>query len=698
MMNRQHERIILESVKNGPLTWPLIEENRVTRPKKYSELSATEAIQVNCDVKATNIILHGLPPEVEYAPSVNQQPKFSQLDSGLIVPVFQKGDDHIDAINHMMSFLTTVVTSRGDKLLLLLVLQEHTHEEQVDTILGHKGLLSVTTAKGKATCPNSALNQRGNGMIHAQATQTVITRNAAYQADDLDAYDSDCDEINTAKVALMANLSHYGSDDLAEVGISHETFVARSPQQNSVVERRNRMLIEVVRTMLIYARAPLFLWAEAVATACYTQNRSIIHLRHGKTPYELLHDKLLDLSFFHVFGALCYPTNDSENLGKLQPKADIGIFIGYAPTKKAFRIYNRRTRQIIKTIHVDFDELTAMASEQSSSGLVLHKMTHATISSGLVPNPTSSPPFIPPSRIDWDMLFQPLFDEILTPPPSVDHPAPKVISSIVEVVAPKPAASTGSPSSITVDQDAPSPLWELVPRPDKVMVITLKWIYKVKLDELGGILKNKARLVAHGYRQDEGINFKETFALLARIKAIRIFLAFFAHKNMVVYQMDVKTSFLSGLQISQSPRGIFFNQSKYTLESLKKYSFESCDPVDTPMVEKSKLDEVKEGKVVDPSHYRGMIGTLLYLTASRPSLQFAICMCARYQARPTEKHLHGVKRIFRYVRGTVNRGLWYPKDSSITLTASADADHAGCQDTRRSTSSSIKFLGDRLIS
>ncbi|GJX10816.1 retrovirus-related pol polyprotein from transposon TNT 1-94 [Tanacetum coccineum] len=165
-----------------------------------------------------------------------------------------------------------------------------------------------------------------------------------------------------------------------KVGISHKTFVARSPQQNGVIERRNHTLIKAARTMLIYAKASLFLWAEAVATACYTQNRSIIRLRHGKTPYELLHDKLPDLSFFHVFGALCYPTNDSENLGKLQPKVDIG----YAPTKKAFRIYNRRTRRIIETIHVDFDELTVMAFEHSSSGPVLHEITPAIISSGLV--------------------------------------------------------------------------------------------------------------------------------------------------------------------------------------------------------------------------------------------------------------------------------------------------------------------------
>nr|GEX16221.1 hypothetical protein [Tanacetum cinerariifolium] len=127
--------------------------------------------------------------------------------------------------------------------------------------------------------------------------------------------------------------------------------------------------------------------------------------------------------------------------------------------------------------------------------------------------------------------------------------------------------------------------------------------------------------------------------------------------------------------ISHNPRGIFINQSKYALESLKKYGFESCDSLETPMVEKSKLDEDKEGKSIDPSHYRGMIGTLLYLTASRRDLQFAICMYARYQARPTEKH-----------------------DSSIAVTAFADAEHAGCQDTRRSTSGSVQFLGERLIS
>nr|GEW94031.1 integrase, catalytic region, zinc finger, CCHC-type, peptidase aspartic, catalytic [Tanacetum cinerariifolium] len=172
-----------------------------------------------------------------------------------------------------------------------------------------------------------------------------------------------------------------------KVGISHETSVACSLQQNDVVKRCNRTLIEATRTMLIYARAPLFLWAEAVATACFTQNRSIIHVHHEKTPYELLHETLPDLSYFHVFGALYYPTNDSENLGKLQPKVDIGP--------------------------------------------ALDEMTPTTISSSYVPKPTSST--------------------------SVDHPTPEVTTPVAEVVTLKPAESTGSPSSTTVDQDASSP-------------------------------------------------------------------------------------------------------------------------------------------------------------------------------------------------------------------------------------------------
>ncbi|GJR05157.1 retrovirus-related pol polyprotein from transposon TNT 1-94 [Tanacetum coccineum] len=179
------------------------------------------------------------------------------------------------------------------------------------------------------------------------------------------------------------------------------------------------------------------------------ENYAANHLSRLKNPYENVFDpKEINETF---------PLETLNSVTSHDPKADIGIFIGYAPTKKAFRIYNRRTRRIIETIHVDFDELTAMASEHSSSGPALHDMTPVTISSGLVPNPPPSTPFVPPSRSDWDLLFQPMFDESLNPPPYVDLQAPEVTAPIPEVVAPAHAVLTGSPSSTTVDQDAPSP-------------------------------------------------------------------------------------------------------------------------------------------------------------------------------------------------------------------------------------------------
>ncbi|GJU85604.1 hypothetical protein Tco_1293150 [Tanacetum coccineum] len=151
-------------------------------------------------------------------------------------------------------------------------------------------------------------------------------------------------------------------------------------------------------------------------------------------------------------------------------------------------------------------------------------------------------------------------------------------------------------------------------------------------------------------------------------------------------------------QISQSPIGIFINQSKYALEMLKKYGLYQCDPVDIPMVEKLKLDEDPNGTLVDPTRYRGMVESLMYLTASRPYLVFSVWMCARYQAKPTEKHLITVKWLFRYLKETIIMGLWYPKDAGCDLTAFADANHAGCQDSRKSTSGSAQFLGEKLVS
>ncbi|GJT66859.1 retrovirus-related pol polyprotein from transposon TNT 1-94 [Tanacetum coccineum] len=174
----------------------------------------------------------------------------------------------------------------------------------------------------------------------------------------------------------------------------------------------------------------------------------------------------------------------------------------------------------------------------------------------------------------------------------------------------------------------------------------------------------------------------------------------FAFEMNSTFKMSMmgQMSFFLGLQVSQNPRGIFINQSKYAQEILKKFGFDTCTPIDTPMAERPDLDEDKGGKLIDPTRFRGMVGSLMYLSASRPDIVFAVCMCARYQAKPTEMHLTAIKRIFRYLKGTIHMGLWYPKDSGFELKAFADANYAGCHDTRRSTSGSAQFLGHRLVS
>nr|GFB27493.1 hypothetical protein [Tanacetum cinerariifolium] len=270
----------------------------------------------------------------------------------------------------------------------------------------------------------------------------------------------------------------------------------RTPQQNGVVERRNRTLVEAARTMLIFSHAPLFLWAEAIATACFTQNRSIIQRRFNKTLYELINGRKSNISFLHVFGALCYPKNDREDIGKLGAKGDIGFFIGSKPG------------------------LQSMTSGHISSGLDL---TYA-------PSTITTQP---PSEGELDLLFEAMYDDYIGGQPSATArnvpPAqePQVYSMQEELL-----------------QFKRLDVWVLVHAPDNISPLTLKWLFKNKHDEEQTVIKNKSRLVVRGYRQEEGIDFEESFALVARMEAIRIFLAYAAHKSFTLFQMDVKTAFL----------------------------------------------------------------------------------------------------------------------------------------------------------
>nr|GEW17653.1 hypothetical protein [Tanacetum cinerariifolium] len=353
---------------------------------------------------------------------------------------------------------------------------------------------------------------------------------------------------------------------------------------------------KAARTMLIFSRALLFLWAKAIATACFTQNRSVVHRRFNKTPYKLINGRKQDISFLYVFGDLCYPKNDREDIGKLGVK---GLDLTYAPS--------------------------TITTQQATEGKL-------------------------------DLLFEAMYDDYIGGQPSAD---------------------SRSVTTFQVQQ-------VLVPTLDNISPLTLKWLFK-KHNEEQTIIRNKPRLVMRGYRQEEGLDFKESFALVARMEAIRIFSSYATHKSFSVFQMDVKTAFLHGslkedvfkmsmmgemmfflgLQVNQSPCGIFINQSNYVLEILKKYGMESYDLAGTLIEIKDKLDLDQNGIPVD--------------------------------AKQTEKHLKEVKRIFRYLRETVNAGLWYTKDSGFKLTGFLDADYAGCKDTFESTSGGAQFLGEKLL-
>nr|GEY53900.1 copia protein [Tanacetum cinerariifolium] len=402
------------------------------------------------------------------------------------------------------------------------------------------------------------------------------------------------------------------TDLFERVGITHQMSVPRSPPQNGVVERRNQTLMEAARTMLIFAKAPLFLWAEAVATTCYTLNISLIHTLYEKTYYELLKGKKPDLKYFRVFGSLCYPTNDYDDVGKLKAKADIGIFVGYAPTKKAYRVYNSRTRKIQETIHVTFDELTgAMTSELSSSELELNALQ----SDEDIPPAVPVPQVVPMPQV---VPIHPANNQAASAPKiSNESPSTTIISEgapavIVDPVSSPSLYSDTSDSEFATSFDhLDSNLFKPYVAPEfpkypseasssnTVDVEVTPDTQLPHLDEYGEVLKNKAQLVAKGYRQEAGIDFEESFAPVVRLEAIRLFIAHAASQNM---------------------------------------------------------------------------------------------------AKPTEKHLHAIKRIFRYLQRTIHMGLWYLKDSSFKLIAFADADYTGCHDIRRSTSGSAQFLGGRLVS
>ncbi|GJU97330.1 retrovirus-related pol polyprotein from transposon TNT 1-94 [Tanacetum coccineum] len=582
-------RMMLDSIDNGPLVYPTVEENGQTRPKKYSELTEAQQLQDDGDVQATNIILHGLPPDV-YALANHQEAAKDILDR---VKLLMKGTElsYQERECRLYNLFDKFAYVQGETLyeyywrVSQLVNDMHTiritmQQVQVNTKFLNillpewsKFVTDVKLAKSLYTtkkmtftivrnkCPLTRITSTNEVPLKETTITPVITQSLAFKVVQIVMWylDFGCSKHMTRNHSQLINFVskffgtvRFGNDHIAKI-MGYEDY-----QMGNVTISQQ----------------------------------------------EILHSRK---TLSSAYGSL--RANEDSKSGKLKLKADMGIFVGYAPTKKAFRIYNKR--MIIETIHVDFDELTAMAFKQFSLGPRPKLLTPRTISSGLVQNIPSSTPYVPPTKNDWKILFQPMFDEYPNPPPCVDPQVPAFI-------APEPAVSTGVEEAdhdievLHIDNNpyVDFPILEPIypidnvigdpsrpvstrhqlqdealfcyfddflssvePKSYKEALKKSCWIEAMQ-EELNEFERFEAwelaRLVARGYRKEKGIDFEESFAPVARLEAIRIFIAFAAHMNMVVYQMDVKTTFLNDILREE----VYLDMRSMSLETLQKLADE----------------------------------------------------------------------------------------------------------------------------
>nr|GEV17202.1 retrovirus-related Pol polyprotein from transposon TNT 1-94 [Tanacetum cinerariifolium] len=652
--------MILESVEHGLLIWPTTEENKVTRIKKYAKLSVAEKIQVNFDMKANNIIL--------------------------------QGDDLIACLNKAMAFLTVVASSRFSS-----------RNNQLRTFSNPRN--HAAFQDGRVTVQQTQRRQgksySGTG-YKSNATSSVGNNASRHtKTEDLDTYDSECDDVSNAKAVLMDNISNYGYEVISEIP-HFETYL-------------NDMENQSVHAMQDFEQIPVVDVTDKEITSfdlqLLVEHFNPVGDNTGVLEYDVLDDSTCLMLLEDVRG--------SANLTFLT------LFLGVALTFFALSLialgqakekqpldneldFSCKHAQRIQELLVYVRETYPNAIKLSAKRLLPHPKTMSR-KLGLKCS-TSNCESKPTGNKKNDRILQTpsrnMKNKVEAQPRKVNKKN-RAVEPIYEVDVKKSQLNANSklicatyiPSSSspvmtgclacslvsglrmfkTYDKE-PLSAHEL-----KVMLINLKWIYKVKIDEFSGVLKNKARLVAQGFRQEKGIDFEESFAPVARIEAIHIFVVNAANKNITIFQMDVKMTFLNGelkeeVYVSQ-PEGFVDEDNPSHMYKLKKalYGLKQAprawyDMLSSFLIlqhfskEKNKLDKDLHGKPIDATLYHGMIRSLMYLTSSRPDLIYAVCLCARYQ------------------------------DTSMSLTAYGDADHAGCQDTRRSTSGSAQFLGDKLDS
>ncbi|GJS78549.1 retrovirus-related pol polyprotein from transposon TNT 1-94 [Tanacetum coccineum] len=496
--------------------------------------------------------------------------------------------------------------------------------------------------------------------------------------------------------------------DKTEAFDQFEIFTPRTPQSNGVVERKNRTLQEISRTMLNEQSLPQKFWCNAVDTSTYILNRILIRAILGKTPYELLRCRKPTLDYFRVFGSKCFILNTKDYLTKFDPKSYEGIFLGYSQNSKAYIILNKHTRKVEESLNVTFDETPPPSKTSPLVDDDLDEEEAINVTEKKI--------------LENDIVNETLeIDKIVNIKESRNHPLENVIGNLnqrtlrsqaqnqsnffcfISTIEPKNVNEALADDSWIVamqeelNQFIANDLWELVPQPRNMTIIGAKWVFRNKLDENGIVSRNKARLVAQGYNQQEGVDYDETYALVARLESIRILLAYACALDFKLFQIDVKSAFLNSfineeVYVAQPPGFIDFEKMNHVYKLKKALNGLKQAPKAWLFMKD------KECESVDSTKYRGMIGCLLYLTASRPDIMFSICLCARFQEAPKTSHLEAVKRIFRYIKGTMHLGLWYPKGTGIETVVYADSDHAGDYVDRKSTSGICTFVGCCLTS
>ncbi|GJT23527.1 putative ribonuclease H-like domain-containing protein [Tanacetum coccineum] len=551
-------------------------------------------------------------------------------------------------------------------------------------------------------------------------------------------------------------------------GMKREFSVAGTPQQNEVAKRKNKTLIEAARTMLADSKLPTTFWAEAVNMACYVHNRVFVIKPHNKTPYELFNGSgptwpfdidilIKSMNYKPVIAGNQSNGNagTKENIGACpvgkktvpdqeyillplwtsDPLLSKGLkntedYAGKKVTKvpeTESRVSSKEDEKDDQYLRNEFESLNGENDINSTNNI---NTVSSTINTASINDNVVDENIIYRCEDDPNM---PNLEEIVYSDYDKDVGVEADMTNLDThiPVSPIPTTRIHKEHPFSAMKDQPqrfselSHVWTLVDLPYDKRAIRTKWIYRNKKDEGGIVVRNKVRLVAQGYTQEEGLAYDEVCAPIARIEAIRLFLAYASFKDFVVYQIEVKSAFLydkieeevyvcqpPGFEdpefpnkvykvekalygLHQAPRAWYETLSTYLLDN----GFQRAVKIASIPMETSKpLMKDENAKSIDVHLYRLMNGSLMYLTSSRPDIMFFVCACARFQVTPNISHLHVVKRIFRYLKGQPKLCLWYPKDSTFDLEAYSDSDYVGASLDRKSTIGGCQFLGSRLIS